>query len=177
MWTESSWAFPESYTADVSWIVRSSNGRQRGDKRAHNSTTKVKFLHNYCMFVSLHDSDHDSIVRIFLALSCELRLFSAMDSNAELSAKACSRRLISWMNDFPLSIGCVHVMPCSGSLIACCILLRYLLYIINYITRHNFSPTKSVKIRLHYVAQFFPYQWEFTITMTMRNSEVEAATA
>jgi len=26
MWTESSWAFPESYTAEDSWIVRSSDG-------------------------------------------------------------------------------------------------------------------------------------------------------
>jgi len=43
MWTESLWAFPESYTADDSWIVRSSDGRQWGDKRAHNSTTKVSF--------------------------------------------------------------------------------------------------------------------------------------
>ena len=38
-----SWAFPESYTADESWIERSSDGGQRGDKRAHNSTTKVSF--------------------------------------------------------------------------------------------------------------------------------------
>ena len=43
MWTESSWAFPESYTADESWIVRSSDDGQRGDKRAHNSTTVVSF--------------------------------------------------------------------------------------------------------------------------------------
>ena len=43
MWTESLWAFPESYTADDSWIVRSSDGGQRGDKRTHNSTTKVSF--------------------------------------------------------------------------------------------------------------------------------------
>ena len=43
MWTQSSWAFPESYTADESWIVRSSDGGQRGDKRAHNSTIKVSF--------------------------------------------------------------------------------------------------------------------------------------
>ena len=43
MWTDSSWAFPESYTADDSWIVRSSDGGQRADKRAHNSTTKVSF--------------------------------------------------------------------------------------------------------------------------------------
>jgi len=26
MWTESSWALPESYTGDDSWIVRSSDG-------------------------------------------------------------------------------------------------------------------------------------------------------
>jgi len=32
MWTESSWTFPESYTADDSWIVRSSDGGKRGDK-------------------------------------------------------------------------------------------------------------------------------------------------
>ena len=32
MWTESSWAFPESYTADESWIVRSSDGGQWGTK-------------------------------------------------------------------------------------------------------------------------------------------------
>ena len=43
MWTESSWTFPESYTADESWNVRSSDGGQRGDKRAHNSTTEVSF--------------------------------------------------------------------------------------------------------------------------------------
>jgi len=34
MWTESSWAFPESYSADDSWIVRSramaDTGRQKG---------------------------------------------------------------------------------------------------------------------------------------------------
>jgi len=43
MWTESSWAFPESYSADESWIVRSSDGGQQWDKRAHNSTSKVSF--------------------------------------------------------------------------------------------------------------------------------------
>jgi len=43
MWTESSWAFPESYTVNDSWIVRSSDGGQRGDKRAHNYNTKVSF--------------------------------------------------------------------------------------------------------------------------------------
>ena len=69
MWTESSWAFPESYTADDSWIERSSDGGQLGDKRAqlHHQS---EFLHNYT-FVSLHDSDHEGVVRIFVALSCE----------------------------------------------------------------------------------------------------------
>jgi len=43
MWTESSWAFPESYTADESWIVHSSDGGQWGDKRTHNSTIKMSF--------------------------------------------------------------------------------------------------------------------------------------
>jgi len=43
MWTESSWAFPESYTADESWIVRSSDGWQRADKRAYSSTVNVSF--------------------------------------------------------------------------------------------------------------------------------------
>ena len=39
--------------------------------RAHNSTTKV-FLYNYYTFLSLHDSDHEGVVRIFVALFCEL---------------------------------------------------------------------------------------------------------
>jgi len=43
MWTESSWAFPESYTADDSWILHLSDGGEWGVKRAHNSTTKVSF--------------------------------------------------------------------------------------------------------------------------------------
>jgi len=32
MWTESSWTFPESYTADDSWIMCSSNGNRRKTK-------------------------------------------------------------------------------------------------------------------------------------------------
>jgi len=31
-----------------------------------------EFLHNYYMFVSVHDSDHDCVVRIFLGVSCQL---------------------------------------------------------------------------------------------------------
>jgi len=71
MWTESLWAFPGSYTANDSWIVHSSDGRQRGDKRAHNSTTKVSFC-TISMSVSLHDSDHKGVVRMFVALFCEM---------------------------------------------------------------------------------------------------------
>jgi len=39
-----SWAFPESYTADGSWIVRSS-GRTMGETKGliYNSTIKVSF--------------------------------------------------------------------------------------------------------------------------------------
>jgi len=75
MWTESSWDFPESYTADESWIVRSSDGGQQGDKRAHNFTIKVISAHY--TFVSLHDSDHEDVVRIFVAFpaSCELFIY------------------------------------------------------------------------------------------------------
>jgi len=43
VWTEFSWALPESYTGDDSWIVRWSDGGERGDKRAHNSTIKESF--------------------------------------------------------------------------------------------------------------------------------------
>ena len=71
MWTEFSWAFPESYTADDSWIVRSSDGGQQGTEglMTHH---QGEFLHNYYTFVSLHDSEHEGVVRIFVALSCEL---------------------------------------------------------------------------------------------------------
>jgi len=65
IWTESSRAFPESYTAEDSWIVHL---RQKRLYLHHRS----EFQPNYYMFVSLHDSDHDGVVRIFVALLCEL---------------------------------------------------------------------------------------------------------
>ena len=61
MWKESLRAFPESYTTNDSCIVRSNDGGQQGDKRAHNSTA-MEFPHNYYKFVSMHDSDHDGVV-------------------------------------------------------------------------------------------------------------------
>jgi len=59
MWTESSWTFPERYTADDSWIVHSSDGGQQEDKRAHNFTIKVSFctviirLNQYMMAITM----------------------------------------------------------------------------------------------------------------------------
>ena len=69
MWTESSWAFPESYTADDSWIVHSSDGRH-GETKVLITHCQGELLHNYYTFGSLHD--HDGVVRIFVALSCKL---------------------------------------------------------------------------------------------------------
>ena len=71
LWTEFLWAFPESYTANDSWIVRSSNGGQWRDKMAQYHD-QGEFLHNSYTFVSLHDSNHDGVVRIFVALFCKL---------------------------------------------------------------------------------------------------------
>ena len=34
--------------------------------------SRGEFLHNYYMFESMHDGDHDGVVRIFVGLSCEL---------------------------------------------------------------------------------------------------------
>ena len=45
-----------------------SMGRQKGSELHHQG----EFLHNYYMFESVHDGDHDSVVRIFVSLSCEL---------------------------------------------------------------------------------------------------------
>jgi len=40
--------------------------------QSHNSTINVSFCTIIYTFVSLHDSDHEGAVRIFVALSCEL---------------------------------------------------------------------------------------------------------
>ena len=72
MWTESSWAFPKSYTADDIWIVRSSDGGQQKKQKRLYLHHQDDFQLNYYTFVSLHDSDHEGVVRIFVALSCEL---------------------------------------------------------------------------------------------------------
>jgi len=43
-------------------------GRQKGSYLHRQG----EFLHNYYKFVSLYNSDHAGVVRIFVALSCEL---------------------------------------------------------------------------------------------------------
>ena len=45
-----------------------SMGRQKGPELHHWG----EFLHNYYMCESVHDSDHNGVVRTFVALSCEL---------------------------------------------------------------------------------------------------------
>jgi len=71
MWTESLWAFPESYTADDSWIVRSINGNLRKTKVL--ITPQLRWVSAQFLYVeSMHDGDHDNVVRIFVGLSCEL---------------------------------------------------------------------------------------------------------
>ena len=43
-------------------------GKTKGSELHHHG----EFLHNYGTFESVHDSDHDGVVRIFISLSCEL---------------------------------------------------------------------------------------------------------
>ena len=45
-----------------------STGRQKSLELRH----RGEFLHNYYMFGSVHDGNHDIVVRIFIGLSCEL---------------------------------------------------------------------------------------------------------
>ena len=71
IWTESLWAFPESYSAGNSQIVYSNNSGQREEKRAQNLTIRVSFCAIIIHWVSA-DSNTDSVVRIFIGLSCKL---------------------------------------------------------------------------------------------------------
>ena len=48
------------------------SGDQRGWQKRSKLHHRGEFRHNYYTFVSLHDSDHKGVVRIFVALSCEL---------------------------------------------------------------------------------------------------------
>jgi len=45
-------------------------------KMATNKSSEVhhqgEYLHNYYMFESVHNGDHNGVVRVFVGLSCEL---------------------------------------------------------------------------------------------------------
>jgi len=69
---QSSWAFRGPFLRatlpDRALERWRTTGRQKGSWLHHQG----EFLHYYYTFVSLHYSDHDGVVRIFVALSCEL---------------------------------------------------------------------------------------------------------
>jgi len=68
VWAESLWAFPESYTAWSCARAMVENGETKGVI----NLPQGEFLHNYYTFVSLHECDHEGVVTILVALSCEL---------------------------------------------------------------------------------------------------------
>jgi len=56
------------YIHDVTTVINKqwrSTGRQKHSELHH----RGEFLHNYYTFESVHDDDHDSVVRIFVGLS------------------------------------------------------------------------------------------------------------
>ena len=53
---------------DRQWKKSTSNERHKGSELHHQGA----FLHDYYMFQSSHDGDHDGVVRLFVGLSCEL---------------------------------------------------------------------------------------------------------
>ena len=57
---------PERYTVRLCARAMADSGRQMGSLLHHQGG----FLHNYYTFVSLQDSDHEGVVRMFVALSC-----------------------------------------------------------------------------------------------------------
>ena len=64
----------EAHYMWVSWskfgvikVQWQTTGRQKRSELHH----RGEFLHNYA-FESVHDGDHDGVVRIFVGLSCEL---------------------------------------------------------------------------------------------------------
>ena len=95
MLTESSWTFPESYTTDDSWIMRSSAGGQRGDKRAHNSTTKMSFctiIIRLCIALCDHDGAcHQNLCSPFLRV---VRLFTLFTSSGNHTTGSRSNLLV-----------------------------------------------------------------------------------
>ena len=124
MWMESLWAFPESYSAGNSQIVYSNNGGQREGKRAQNLTIRVSFCAIIIHWVSA-DSNTNSVVRIFIGLSCKLwgftvyliafyitlwnTIFPYQDCNNTLPLAKC---LCSWDQE-KLDLKIIVISTCS----------------------------------------------------------------
>jgi len=65
------WELYCQWQSDRAINSRDNDGQQE-DKRVQNSTTKVSFCKIVTHFESVHDGDCDSVVRIFVGLSCKL---------------------------------------------------------------------------------------------------------
>jgi len=61
-------ASPCTWRHNCDWWAMAIRGKAKGSEFHH----RAEFLHNYYTFQSAHDGDHDSVVRIFVGLSCEL---------------------------------------------------------------------------------------------------------
>ena len=147
MWAESSCAFPKSGTATGSRRALEQwrpTARQKRSYLYHQS----EFQHNYFDFVSLHHSDHDGVVRIFVGHS-----------------EIVKRLLINYIiyaAQFFLYQECNNYITRHNFLYTRSVIR------LHYITRHNFSPTRSVIYWIIYAAQFFPYQ-ECNMLFTRHN--------
>jgi len=66
------WPSARIATYMMSQLQSMSNDNQREDKRAQNIHHWGEFLHNYYMFESVHDGNHNGIVRIFVGFEVSL---------------------------------------------------------------------------------------------------------
>jgi len=80
----------------TSQLWSTSNGNQQEDKRAQNSTTEVSFCTIMKCFESVHDCDHNGVVRILVGLSCKLWGFFNY-----IRLQYIASRYITWHNFFP----------------------------------------------------------------------------
>jgi len=125
------------------------------------------------MQASVHDSDHYNVDRIFVGLSSELhcwwqldRVFEQWQSMEGKSAQNSTTDVSFWTTLYVWVNAWRQSWWCSQNL--CRPFLYLFNYLINCITRHNFSPTRSV-ITLHCVAQFSPTRSSSVIYITWNN--------
>ena len=81
VWSESSWAFPKNGTATGSRRERLSNGGHGETKRLY-LQHQSEFQHQNCTVRTVHDSDHDGVVRIFAGHSQVVKLNYIIDDRA-----------------------------------------------------------------------------------------------